>query len=88
MALKFINILDLKELLLNTFSGSVEIFGFIAVILISMGAGAYRMPTEVYLVLLVLFTVIMSGYVGGLYLLALLIGSIVSFFSIARIVTR
>ena len=88
MAIQFINIFDLKTLLVTSLAGSYVIFTFLALIFISGLAGMFRMPSEVYLMSLMLFLVLMSQYVGGLFLIGLLIAGIVTFMSISRLFTQ
>lgn len=84
----FINPLDLQTILVSTFSGSWTIFIFFALLLISIGAGIFRMNDKVYAALLVLFIIIMANYMGGLYLLAMLLLGLIAYYSIAKIVKQ
>jgi len=87
MILRWIEPLDLKTLLVNTFSGSMEIFTFISIIVIAGLAAYFRMKNEVALLMILLFGIIMSVFIGQGYLvfLILIIGLVV-YYLIGRIV--
>ena len=84
----FINPLDLQTVLVSTFAGDWTIFIFFAVLIISIGAGLFRMNDKLYAALLVLFIIIMANYMGGLYLLAMLLLGLIAYYSIAKIVKQ
>jgi hypothetical protein len=77
--------LDLQTLFVNYLSGSLEIFSFIAVLVIAALAATFRMPNQIALIMFVLFGVIMGVYLGGIYFLAIIITSIMVYYSIARL---
>ena len=78
--------LELRYWLVNTFSGSIEIFIFIAFIFISGMAAKFRMNSTVTLSMMVLFGVLMAQYFGGIYMLMLIIIGMIIFISISRVV--
>lgn len=84
----YMNPFDFQNLLVSTFAGDWNVFIFIAVLVIAMGAGFFRMNDKVFAVMLVLFVIIMSPYMGGVYLLAMLLLGLISFYSIAKIVKQ
>jgi len=67
------NPLALEDFIINTISGSVEIFVFLAIMLFASLAGMFRMPKSIFLSLLALFGIMFSVYVGGFYLLIILL---------------
>ncbi len=81
----FIEPLDLQLLLLNSFAGTTEIFTFVAIIVISVLAGMFRMNNKVYLAMIALFGVMLSEFIGGLYILIILFAGLIIFWAIARI---
>lgn len=82
----FIQPLNLQCLLVNTFSGSIEIFTAISFIVISAMAARFRMPNSIFLVMIGLFSVLMSQYMRGIYVLVMIITGLISFYSISKIV--
>lgn len=77
--------LDLETLLVNTFAGSYEIFVGIMLIFIAGLAAYFRIPTELSLILIGLFFIVMSPFIGSGYMfITILIGSMLTFFAIAR----
>jgi hypothetical protein len=89
--IQFINILDLKTILVWAFAGSTTIFTFLAIIAIATLAGRFRLPTSVFFVLLILFILLMSSSIGsmiGIYLLALLLAGIIVGYLIGRTFNR
>lgn len=84
----YMNPFDLQNLFVSTFAGDWTVFIFIAVIVIAMGSGFFRMNDKIFAIMLVLFTIIMSPYMGGIYLIAMLLVGLISFYSIARIVKQ
>lgn len=77
---------DLEFFLVNTLSGSIEIFLGLAFLVIAALSARFRMPNAVTLTFFALFIVMLSYYTGGLYLLILLIGSVFVAWGILRIV--
>jgi len=78
--------LNLECLLVNTFTGSIELFIFIMLIFIA-GLGAYfRMMNYTILIMFGLFAIFMSHYMSGIYFLAVLIAGLVVSFGIGKIV--
>ena len=83
----FIEPLDLQCLFVNTLAGGLEIFIFLAFILIAGLAAYFKMPNSITLSMFGLFTVIMSVYVGfQLYVLAVFLVGITTFWGISKII--
>jgi hypothetical protein len=78
--------LEIRYWLVNTFSGSFEIFFFLAFIFISGMAAKFRMNETTTLLSMVLFGTLMANYFGGLYMLILIITGMISFIAISRLV--
>lgn len=78
--------LDLRQHLVVGVAGNPEVFSFLAILLISIVMGKYQLPNKVALAFYALFGVIMSSYIGGLYVVIILIGGIATFYSLTKIV--
>lgn len=83
-----INPLDLETVLINVLAGSSTVFVFLAFIFTSFLAARFRMPSVVYGVMVVLMTLVLNDYMGGLYMVALVIVAMASFFTLAKVFDR
>ena len=77
---------DLRTIFINILSGNTEIFTFISFILIAVAAASFRMRDRTFLIMIALFSVLLSQYVGGIYLIVLLLSGIGIFFAITRLI--
>jgi len=85
----YIEPLNLECIFVNIFAGSTDIFVMMAMILIALGAGYFRMRGIIAVSMFALFTVIMSLYVGAqIYLLVLFFISIGVFWAISNIIKK
>jgi len=84
----FIEPLNLECLVINVFAGTMDLFLFIAFIVIAAMAGRFKMRNEPALVMFAMFAVIFSTYMPGLYILIILLGGISIFFSFKAPWTR
>lgn len=80
--------LELRYWLINTLSGSTEIFVFLAFIVIAGMAAKFRMNGFVTLVMFGLFSILLSSYMEGIYMLICLLAGLVTFTAISRIVKK
>lgn len=73
--------LDFQTILVNYFSGSTEVFFFLALVVLSMLAAYFRMSNMVYGLLMVLFVLLMAvlNYKMGLILIIIVVAMIVSY---------
>ncbi len=78
--------LELRYWLVNTFSGSIEIFVFLAFIFISAMAAKFKMNGTLTMLSMVLFGTLMANYFGGIYMLILIIVGMISFIAVTRLV--
>lgn len=78
--------LDLEKIFVVDFAGSQEIFTFAAILLVSIAFSKFGLPNKIALPLFALFGVIMSQYIGGLYVLVILFAGIVTYYSLSKIV--
>ena len=65
--------LALENLFINTLAGSTTIFTFIAIIAISIVCARFRVPDKIFWMILVVFAALFGAYIGGLYLLVIII---------------
>lgn len=87
MASEYIFPLNLKYLFVNVFAGSPEIFTGLLFIGISILAGLFRMPNQIYALMIVLSGILLYGWIGGgFYVIIILLVGISVFWIIARIV--
>ena len=83
----WINPLDLQTILVNTLAGSTDIFVALAIISFAGLAAYFRMQNEMALILIGLFTIFMSEWIGNGYMIAvILIASLLTYFAIAKLV--
>ncbi|GAG28063.1 unnamed protein product [marine sediment metagenome] len=80
----FVEALNLRYWLINTLSGSIEIFSFLAMIIIAGLAARFRMNGFLTVLMLGLFAVMLSQYMAGIYILVILITSLIVFVGISR----
>ena len=84
----FIEPLDLRCILINTFAGSMEVFIFIAMIAIAVLGARFRMLNTTLLIMYALFAILMANFMQGyLFLVILVIGLTVSV-TIGQIIKR
>lgn len=79
---------DLYYWLVTTFSGNLVIFMGLALLTIAFLAATFRMPNIVMMVAAALFIVLLSSYVGSIFVLFLVVAGIVIFWTISKIFTR
>lgn len=65
--------LELKYWLVNTLSGSAEIFIFVSMIAIASLAAYFRMPNSIALMMIVIFAFMTSSVSGGWLIVPILI---------------
>jgi len=70
------------------FAGNVEIFLFLALIVIASMAAKFKMRNGTGLLIIAVFCLFFSQLVGGIYLLVITIGGVIAFLSIKKIMSR
>lgn len=80
--------LDLETIFVNVLAGGGTIFVFLMLIFTSFLAARFRMPSVVYGIMLVLLTMVLNDYMGGLYIFALVIVSMATYFTLAKVFDR
>ncbi len=83
--MSFIEPLDFYQIFVNTFAGSITIFSFVGIVLISGLAARFKMPNIVFGVMLIIYAMIFSDYVKELYLIAILITGFLAFNAFAQL---
>jgi hypothetical protein len=79
--------LNLQYIFQNVFAGSPDIFTAIFIIVFSILAGALRMGSLPYVILLSLASILLYSWLGGgLYLLVIFIGGLLIFSIISKLV--
>lgn len=79
--------LDLQTLLINTLSGSMDIFLGLALVFMAGLAAYLRIPDAIALILIGVFFIIMSPFIGnGYMILIILIATLLVYFAIAKLV--
>ena len=82
----FVNPLALETIFVNFLAGSANIFLFLMFLFIAGFSGKFRMPNEIFLIMLVVFAVIMANFFGGFYAFALIISSVIVFYGVGKII--
>lgn len=80
--------LDLQHVLVNTLSGSFQIFIILAFFSISALSARFKMPNSIAMLMFALFGIFMASYVPDLYFLIVLIAGISIFYGIGALVKR
>jgi len=79
--------LNLERIFVNFFAGSMEIFFFIAMAFFAYLAVKFRMPNQVFLILMALFVIMLAGLrYEFLYLLAILLAGLFFYYTLSRII--
>lgn len=76
---------DLEQILVTDVAGSLEIFSFLAILLVAFVMSRFNFPNKVSLSLFALFGVIMASYLSGIYVLIILLAGITTFYSLSKI---
>ena len=87
MVSEYISPLDLEYIFINLFAGSREIFMGLFFIVISVLAGIFRMPSQVFVTMIALSGVLLyAWFQGGFYIIILLITGAIVFWNVSRLV--
>lgn len=79
--------LDLQTILVNTLSGSMEIFIFLSMIAIAGLAAYFRMINTTLLIMFALFGILIGQFAGGLYFLTILVVGLLFALVLSRLKT-
>ena len=80
----FVKPFDFYTWWVNTFAGDMQIFLAIAFLVMAGLAGYFRMATLTFGMLFALFVIILAPYVGGIYVLVIIIVGLILGWWIAR----
>jgi hypothetical protein len=85
----FIEVLDLKTLLVDYFLGGMELFIFAFIIIFSFACAKFGMSNRLYMVLLAVSLILISlvTSINGIYVLVVVIIGFISFKAISKVVT-
>jgi hypothetical protein len=78
----FIEPLNLECSLINMFAGTIDLFLFISFIALAAVMAKFKMRNETALLLFAIYAILFSVYMPGLYVLVILLGGIIIFFSL------
>lgn len=79
---------DFERIFVSIVAGSQDIFTFMFILLIS-GLGAYfKMDSKIMMIMYLIAGIVMSTYIGAIYVLIILISGIITFYSISRMFNR
>lgn len=82
----FLQPLDLQCIFVNTLAGSMNIFIALAFFGIAILAGMFKMLNMTVVIIFGLFAIVMSNFIGGFYLLVMLIFGMVIALWISKMV--
>lgn len=77
---------DLECLFVNLLSGSVEIFTFLAFIVIAALGAYFKMLNSTVMIMLAIFGILMAQFISGIYFIILLAGGLVIGYVFSKIV--
>lgn len=78
--------LDLQQLFVNTFAGTMLIFVALAMLVIAGMSARFRFPNVVTGTILALFGIMIVGWAGWLYFISIIVGGLIIGYIFARIV--
>lgn len=76
--------LDLKQIFMIDLAGSIEIFSFLAMVFVGIAIAKLGFNEKEAMVSFVLFGILMSTYLQGLYLIIILITGLVVYYQLAK----
>lgn len=83
-----INPFDFERIFVVILAGSPDIFTFLFIVFIS-GLGAYfKMDSNIMMIMYLVFGIVMSTYIGAIYVLIILIVGILTFYSVGKMFNR
>lgn len=82
----FVNPLELETILVNFLAGNSNVFLFLFTVVIASLAAKFRMPNEIFLIMVVIFAVIMGNFFGSFYAFALIVSSVIVFYGVGKVI--
>ena len=86
MIFQFIQPLDLETILVTNLAGGMEIFFFLMIIVFAYLAAKFRMPNQVFLILMAVFIVFMANYYSLLYTLLIFLTGLFFYYILSKII--
>jgi len=86
MIMQVVQPLDLKYILVNTLAGSMKIFFFLLLIGFAYLAARFRIPNQIFLILMAVFVIFMANYYSLLYTLLIFLAGLFFYYSLSKII--
>lgn len=84
----YIDPFDFRTIFVNYFLGSLELFIFAFIIIISFVAAKFRVTNKIFMILLIVGSIIFSAILGeSIYILIIVIIGLIVFKGIGKLVT-
>jgi len=78
--------LDLQTIFVNYVAGSMAIFFFLTILVFAYLAARFRMPNQVFLILIAIFVIFMANFYSLLYVLLIFLVGIFFYQIISRVI--
>lgn len=78
--------LDLQTIFVNYFAGTLEIFFFLAMIAFAIMGAKFRMPNQIFLILMGLFVVVMANFYPLLYTITIFVVGLFFYYTISKLI--
>lgn len=77
-----------KDIIINTFLGSLEVFALVLVLVVALAGAFFALPGSIIILLFALTAAVFSQYVGGVFLILILVLGYLAFWVLKRMVNR
>ncbi len=81
----FVEPLNLEYIFVNSLAGSMEIFFFVAIALFAYLAARFRMPNQVFLMMVAVFILFMAKFYSLFYLLLIVLVGLFFYYVLSKI---
>jgi len=85
MIFQIIQPLDLETIFVNHLAGSMKIFFFLILIVFAYLAAKFRMPNQVFLILMAVFIIFMANFYSLLYTILIFLSGLFFYWVISKI---
>jgi len=85
MIFKIIQPLDLETIFVTNLAGSMKIFFFLIAIVFAYLAARFRMPNQVFLILMAVFIIFMANFYSLLYTILIFLSGLFFYWVISKI---
>ena len=86
MIFQLIQPLDLETIFISYFAGGWTIFFFIAMAFFAYLAAKFRMPNQVFLILIGLFVILMANYYSLLFIITIFLAGLFFYYTLSKII--